>query len=291
MVDGGQGSTGTTRASMTRKEPRGPQRRLHAPGEPPEAGVAAVRPSYPIESVGNALRLLLMFRDHRSIRVSEAAHAISVATSTAHRLLAMLRYHGFVQKDPVSRAYVAGATLIEIGLSAVRDIDVRSLARPYLERLGERTNETVHVAAIQGPRALYLDGVECRQPLRVAARTGTLAPAYATSVGKVLLAELPTSRLRQLYPVQLKPLTGKTITTRSLLEKELAATRDRGYAINLEESEDGVCSVGVVVRDPAGQARAALSVSAPATRFDAERAAEFARLAGEEAAALGWRLG
>jgi IclR family transcriptional regulator, acetate operon repressor len=290
MVEGGQDSSRGARAAAP-GEPQRPRRRVLVSGQPAEIGSAAARPSYPIESVDNALRLLLMFREHRSIRVSEAGRAISVAGSTAHRLLAMLSYHGFVRQDPASRAYVAGPTLIDIGLSAVRDLDIRILARPFAERLSERTNETVHVAALQGPSVLYLDSVESQQPLRVASRTGTLLPAYATSVGKALLSELPTKRLRTMYRAQLKPLTATTIPTRALLEKELAVTRARGYALNLGEAEEGVHSIGVVVRDPGGHARAALSVSAPATRFDDERAAEFARLAGEEASVLGSRLG
>src|SRR5437899_96074 len=82
-------------------------------------------PTYPIGSVNNALRLLLMFRDHPLIRVSEAGVALGVAPSTAHRLLAMLEYHGFVQQDEETRGYRSGPALVDIGLTAVRSIDVR----------------------------------------------------------------------------------------------------------------------------------------------------------------------
>src|SRR5882757_5362440 len=84
------------------------------------------QPTYPISSVDNALRLVKMLRSHKSIRVAQAGREIGVAPSTAHRLLQMLQYHGFVQQDPSSKAYVAGPALIDLGLAAIRGRDVRS---------------------------------------------------------------------------------------------------------------------------------------------------------------------
>ena len=106
-------------------------------------------PNYPIGSVSNALRLLLMFREDPLIRVSEASSALGVAPSTAHRLLAMLEYHGFVQQDPATRGYRAGPAVIDIGLSAVRSIDVRSHLLPYMERLCDEVDETVQLMVLE----------------------------------------------------------------------------------------------------------------------------------------------
>src|SRR5450432_2337348 len=104
--------------------------------------VGTPRPQYPIESVDNALRLLLMFRDRGEIRLSEAREALGVAQSTAHRLMAMLAYHDFVRQDPGSRAYRAGPALIDVGLSVVRAMDIRAIARPHLEALMQQVGET-----------------------------------------------------------------------------------------------------------------------------------------------------
>ena len=89
-------------------------------------------PAYPIASVDNALRLIRLFNDRDSLRLADACSYLGVAHSTAHRLLAMLIHHGFVQQDPQSRTYRPGPTLLEIGLAVVESSDVRTKARPML---------------------------------------------------------------------------------------------------------------------------------------------------------------
>src|ERR1700749_1750310 len=96
------------------------------------AAAEAAAPSYPISSVGNALRLLLLFREQQSVRLTEACAYLGVAHSPAHRLLAMLIQHGFVRQES-SRAYRPGPMLVEIGLAVVQKMDVRMQARPFLE--------------------------------------------------------------------------------------------------------------------------------------------------------------
>lgn len=235
-------------------------------------------PQYPIESVGNALRLLLMFRESPQVRLSTARDELGVAQSTAHRLMAMLVHYGFVRQDPVTRTYVAGQALVEVGLSVVRSMDIRTLAHDLLEELCAATHETVHLAQLEGTHVRFLDGVESDHALRVAGRTGRTLPAYATSVGKAMLAPLDTAALHTLYPAEEFPElpTGRTLRTRSALETELAKVRKRGYASNAGESEDGVSSVGVAVMHPTRGAVAALSIAAPVARMPAARAREAA---------------
>lgn len=228
-------------------------------------------PQYPIESVGNALRLLLMFGENPRLRLSDARDRLGVAHSTAHRLMAMLVYHGFVVQDPLSRAYVAGPALMDIGLSVVTTMDIRSVARELLEDLSAQSHETVHLAQLEGPRVRFLDGVESDQALRVVSRTGRTLPAFSTSVGKALLAELSLEQLRHIFPVEElpDPPTARSVRTRTALEQELEQVRLRGYAVNSAESEDGVNSVGVAVLHPTRGAVAALSLAAPAARMSA----------------------
>src|SRR5215212_2895129 len=103
--------------------------------EPPPA-----KPAHPISSVENALRLLVILRDREEIRVSEASAELGVARSTAHRLLAMLHSYGIVEQGP-NRAYRVGPVLAEIGLSALRQVDVRAHIRPFLEALVAELDE------------------------------------------------------------------------------------------------------------------------------------------------------
>jgi IclR family acetate operon transcriptional repressor len=248
-------------------------------------------PRYPIESVGNALRLLSMFVSEESIRVKDAARVLGVASGTAHRLLAMLLYHGYVSQDPASKVYVPGPMLLSVGLRASSRLDLPSQARPHLERLSAELNETVHLAVLRGSDVLYVDGIESTKALRVISRAGTIHPAHCTSAGKALLAQLQRSALLKLYPNdELPPATARSITSRAQLLVELESTATRGYAINFGELEEGIGSIAVPVYDPSGSAVASIGVGAPASRLGEERLQHFAASARSSAERLGAEL-
>lgn len=231
-----------------------------------EAGGA---PTYPISSVDNALRLLLLFRERKSVRLTEACAYLDVAHSTAHRLLAMLIHRGFVQQDPGTRAYRPGPMLVEIGLAAIQKMDIRAEARPFLERLAAEFDETIHLVALEGNQARFLDSVESERALRVAARTGKLLPAHCTSAGKALLAALPAEQVHALYPDgRLQSQTGQSLRSMRALDAALDEVRAQGYATNSEESEDGVGSVAMTLVNSAGQAVAAIAVAVPVSRLN-----------------------
>ena len=237
----------------------------------------ADRPAYPIASVDKALRLLMLFREQSRVRLSEASEHLGVAHSTAHRLLAMLAYHGFVQQERDSRAYVAGPALVEIGLAAIRQMDIRQHARPVLEELATNFAETAHLAVLEGVTVRYLDAVESSRALRVAARTGAALPANCTASGKAMLAVLPESEVSALFAEDTLPaLTKQSVTSLPDLLAELRQARDLGYALNIEESEDGVASVAVPILGRNDAPVAALVVSAPVTRLDADSAERIA---------------
>lgn len=240
-------------------------------------------PAYPIASVDNALRLLLMLREHQQIRLSDASAQLGVAHSTAHRLLAMLAHHDFVRQEPGQRVYVAGPALLEIGLAAVRKMDLRHHARPVLEELAREFGETTHLIRLEGSEVRYLDAVESSKALRVAARTGTTLPANITASGKAILAALPPDAVDQLYQGGRLLVSGtqRSITTMDALRAELDLVRIRGFAVNDQESEDGVLSIAAAITDVRLPSVGALSVSAPVSRLSAARIDEAgARLRG-----------
>lgn len=249
------------------------------------------RPLYPIASVDNALRLLLQFRTTRELRLSQAASDLGVANSTAHRLLAMLEYHGFVAQDPQTKVYNAGPALVDVGLAVARRIDLRDLARPLLEQLAAETGETTHVAILDGTDVRYLEAVESPMAVRVVSRTGMTLPAHCTSVGKALLAELDREEILALYPApHLPPSTPRSITSRAELERELARVRELGYAVNIGESEEGVSSVATAVHHPQRGAVAAVSCASPTSRMSPKRMQEVAPLVIETGRRLAERL-
>ena len=226
-------------------------------------------------SVENALRLLLMFRERESVRVSEVAADLGVSRSTAHRLLALLLAYGFVNQDLATRAYGPGPRLVELGLTVARTTDMLGIMHPFLERLRELTDETVHLIVLEGGNCRFTDSVECSRPLRVTGRVGVVYPAHATSGGKALLAELDERQLRGIYPKrQLPALTDRTLSNRDELFAQLEQIRDQGYAINHGESTTGISAIAMVQRTASGATPAALAISVPEGRLTKDRVPE-----------------
>jgi IclR family acetate operon transcriptional repressor len=220
-------------------------------------------------SVDNALRLLQLIGERRALRVAEAADLLGVARSTAHRLLTALRRRGFVMQDRPNGAYRPGPALYEIGLAAVSGIDIRRLARPVLEELREETQETASLAVLEGTTVRFLDCAESFRSVRVGNRTGVIRPAHASAVGKAILAGLSDAELDRRYPGGELPGSATTgaLTRLTDLRSELAQVRSQGYALNWEESAEGVCAVAVALRDTVGQPLAGLGIAAPSSRM------------------------
>lgn len=218
-------------------------------------------------SVDNALFLLQHIGERQALRVAEAASLLGVARSTAHRLLTALRRHGFVMQDRPNGAYRPGPVLYEIGLAAVSRIDIRRVVRPVLEQIREETQETVSLAVLEGVTVRFLDCTESPRSVRVGNRTGVVRPAHASAVGKAILAGLNEVDFERRYAEGLPPVaTSTAIGDMPALLRELADIRERGYALNWEESADGVAAVGVALRDTVGQPLAAIGVAAPSSR-------------------------
>lgn len=256
-----------------------------------QVGISEV--TYPVQSVDRALLLLREFLVRPSITVSEASDTLGVSRSTAHRLLAMLQHHGFVQQDRRSKAYLGGTTLLEIGLAVVNRLDIRGAAQPSLQALVASTQETAHLVVLQALNVLYLDGFETPRALRAGLRIGATLPANCTSAGKAILASMPREQLREIRAGRrLEKLTPKSITSWPKLEAELDVIRERGWATNVEESEDGLCAVAAALPRTGGRefVRAALVVAGPTARMDGDRLAAIAQEIVREAATVVGRL-
>ena len=235
------------------------------------------KPPYAIESVDNALRILQALRDAGQVRISDVAAELDIARSTAHRLLAMLVYRDFaIQAD--DRSYLPGPALSAQPLRGAPAQRLRQVLRPHMEALCDEVSETVNLMVRLGAQTRFLHTVESAQILRVGDRQGTILPAWKTSGGKALLAELPDGRLTALLRGAAgRPPEGMTERERRSLVAELRVIREQGYAENLEETESGVCAAGMCVRDGSGEAVAALSVAAPSVRYTPDRARLFVR--------------
>ena len=233
------------------------------------------KPPYSIDSVDNALRILQMLRDSGQVRVSDVAAELGIARSTAHRLLAMLVYRDFaVQAE--DRSYRPGPAIAAEPLRGEPAQRLRQAMRPHMEALCDQVAETINLVVRLGTQTRFLHTVESAQVLRVGDRQGTVLPAWKTSGGKALLAELPDVQLTALLRGAAgRPPEGMTAAERRSLVSELRLVRDQGYAENIQESESGVCAIGLCLRDKTGDPVAALSVSAPSVRYTPDRSRMF----------------
>jgi DNA-binding IclR family transcriptional regulator len=236
----------------------------------PPAASYGNTPQYPIESVDKALQVLLLLGEQPKLRLTDVSNYLGVASSTAHRLLAMLQYRGFVRQDAATRSYVPGPTLDGLAFGVLRRLDVRTRARPVLERLNSDLGETIHLGRLEGSQVHFIDSMESARALRVGGRLGRSMPAHCTSTGKALLAELGREELLRLFPTEeLVQLTEHSIGTRTALLEELARIREQGYARSMEEAEEGVSSIAVALHSTQSP-RLAINVSVPLNRMTDE---------------------
>lgn len=157
--------------------------------------------------------------------------------------------------------------MLELGSTVQEQLELPKRARPFLVELSELTQEAVNLCVLDDGQVVYVDQVECPQPLRLRSRLGRRAPVHCTAVGKVLLAHLlPAERQRIIEQWGMKAFTRHTITDYRQLEKELATVLTEGLAIDREEHEEGVLCVAAPVRDYTRQVVGAVGVTAPAFR-------------------------
>lgn len=234
------------------------------------------KPPYALESVDNALRLLQALRDQGSLRVSQVAEELHIARSTAHRLLTMLVYRDFAVRSE-DHTYRPGPAMSAPQLRGRPLQQLRRLLQPYMESLSERVSETVNLMVRVGGQTRFLASVESVQLLHVGDRQGTILPAWRSSGGKALLAELSEPQLIEVLRSEAGASPEISKKERADLFTELRSVRRQGYAVNNEATETGVCAVGMCVRQPDGAAVAALSISVPSVRYTDARAKLFVR--------------
>lgn len=224
-------------------------------------------PRYPIESVDHALALLEMVRDHGRVRLTVAASLLGVSDSTAHRLMAMLVYRGYAAQD-ASRRYIPGPAMGLAPAGAPWTAELRHRAAPHLEMLAGTIDESANLMVRAGVEVRFLATVEGSRALRVGGRQGVSLPASRASGGQALLSALKPAHVEQLYRRHAE-ISGRTFDPREheSLAAELALVRDRGFAVNNERTEPGICAAGISVRDESGTSVAGLTASVPRDRF------------------------
>ncbi|WP_336660037.1 IclR family transcriptional regulator [Leucobacter sp. USHLN153] len=225
------------------------------------------RPSYAIESVDNALRLLQLLRDENAIRVRDAAAELGIAPSTAHRLLAMLVYRGFAVQDE-SRRYLPGLGIGAAPVSVSWTSALRAASAPHLEQLRDTIGETVHLVVRVGDKVRFLLTIESQASLRVGDLRGAVLPAHQTAAGMSLLAGLHDEQVALMYRSKTNRRASRlSYPELTALMQGISEARQNGYATNRGLAEEGVGSAGFALHLPSSTTRAAIAVASPVMRL------------------------
>jgi DNA-binding IclR family transcriptional regulator len=248
----------------------------------------------PVRTVSKALDILECLSQEKSpLSAGELAKRCSLSRPTAYRLLTALAQRGYIAQDRSTRIrYRLGYKVLELSKGLLDGIDLRQCARPYLKDLSQAVGETVHLAVLDGASVVYIDKVEGNQTIRMHSTIGSRNPAHCTALGKAILAHLPADeRSAILAAAHLERRTPQTITDTRTLEAHLAQVRQRGFAIDNVENEDGIRCVGAPIFDHTGRVIAALSISGPAYRLTLEALSRLGDQVKGTAAAISRELG
>lgn len=230
----------------------------------------------PTNSLERALKLLeLLERVPGGLRNADMCRELDIPASTASYILTRLEQGGYVQRDPKTRRYHMGLSVVALAHGALRDFGIRSFSEPVLYRLAGYTGLSAGIGVLRRNRVLIVDRVEGREARNRAAgarvsdtRTrehreiGRELPIHTTALGKVLLAYLdPESREELLRDLRLERITWKTMVSNARFITEIDEIRNQGYATALEEHYPGVRALSVPILDATGSVVAALALN------------------------------
>ena len=201
--------------------------------------------------------------------VTEIARALGLSKSNAFRLLRSLTVLGYV-RSMENKNYCATMKVWQLGQRIIEHLNLPKIAAPQLLELSQKTEATVYLAVRDGLTVIYIDKIESSKPIRSFTPKGGNAPIHCVGTGKALLAE-EYGLLREQVRGNLTRYTPITITSIEKLDSDMAATRERGYAVDQGEYRDRIHSFGAAIRLPSGEAIAALGVSEPDVNLGGDR--------------------
>lgn len=218
-----------------------------------------------VQSFARGLAVIRAFdAEHPELTLTEVARRAEIPPAAARRFLRTLEALGYVRSD--GREFALTPRVLELGFSYLSALSLPEVMQPHLEALSRELGESVSAAVLAGTDIVYIARVPTRRIMTVGITIGTRFPAFATSMGRVLLADLPAEKLEAtLASADLRALTERTITDLSALTAEITRVREHGWAIVDGELETGLRSLAVPVRGKDGGAAAALNVSTSAS--------------------------
>lgn len=226
-----------------------------------------------VKSVGRALDIITLVSSKKGgLGVTEIAKQIDINKSSVYRILATLVQYGYIEQDVDTSRYKLGYKFLEISSKLLESIDLRAEAKPFLLDLERDTNEVIHLVVYDQGEVVYIEKLEGNETLRMHSKVGKRAPMHCTSVGKAILAHLPIHVVIDIIERKGLPMhTDNTITDKDEFLQELIKVKQLGYALDLEENENGITCIAVPIFDHLGSVIASVSISGPTMRMTNER--------------------
>lgn len=237
------------------------------PGDAAEEDMAVARSGNPqasdqfVQSLARGLSVIRTFdASHPEMTLSEVAQRAALSRATARRFLHTLVELGYVRTD--GRVFSLTASVLQLGFAYLSGLSLPELAQPHLEDLSRKLGESTSAAVLDRGDIAYIARVSTRRIMTVGITVGTRFPAYATSMGRVLLAGLPEAELADyLAQTQIRALTPQAIGTKKDLVAVLDRVRSQGWCLLDQELEVGLMSMAAPIRGRDGRVAAAINVS------------------------------
>lgn len=245
-----------------------------------------------VQSVKRAVQILVAFDDQApAMGITELAQKVGLNKSTTYGLVSTLEQCGFLEQIPGSGKYRLGLKLFELGNLVMQQMELKSVAAPFLHQLAQEVGETVHLTIRDRGETVYIDKVECPHSVRLWSWVGLRKPLHSSASGKVLISELDQETRRKLLGNTLVRRTSQTISDWEQLERHLEQVREQGFATDDEENEEGVRCVAAPIRNHKGVIVGAVSISGPSSRMPLDRFPDLAEQVKAAASKISLRLG
>jgi IclR family transcriptional regulator, pca regulon regulatory protein len=225
-----------------------------------------------VQSLERGLSVITAFsREASALTLTDIADRTGLTRAAARRFLLTLKELGYVESD--GRLFSLRPRVLDLGYSYLSSLPVWEIARPHLEELADQVRETTSASVLDGTDIVFVARVETKRIMSMTLGVGSRLPAWATAMGRVLLADLNRAQLNEYFDrVQLTPISEKTVTDRRQVMKIIDEARVHGWTLVDQEVEEGVRSLAVPIRAPDdGRAEAALTVCSHAFRVSVER--------------------
>lgn len=246
-----------------------------------------------IQSVERALKILDLFDERdRELTITEISKRMNLHKSTVHSLLKTLQLQRYIAQNEDTGKYSLGFKLFERGSLVIGQLDLRDIARKHLEELSARTNLTVHLVVLDGQEGVYIDKVEGSGVTVVYSKVGRRVPLHTSAVGKSLVVTKSDQELNKLLEgYEYTTPTEKSIRSKEEFLSAIEQARMAGYSVDNEENEPGIICMAVPIKDYSGKVIAAISMSMPASKMNAELLEKYVAMLKECTAHISQELG